>query len=494
MLPDVQLLASFAAERIALAGCQSARRRGRFALAIPGGRTVVPLLQALARPPARDAMPWKCTHVFWTDERCVAFDSPESNYGVARRELLAYVPLPAGQIHPVPAELPPEEAASAYAGELASVTGWQGLDLVVLGVGEDGHTASLFAGSSGASPQRGALACQAPNGQWRVTLTLGELAAAAEVRFLVAGASKAEVVAQALSGEPAIMAARVRPASGDLEWWLDRAAAAAVLDAPLAGLIGASGSVASAHRPALRTTGASVDDPEPGVGPEAMKRKAAEAAVRLVGDGMVLGLGTGSTVRYVVARIADRLASGDLADVVGIPTSQKTAELAQQLGIPLTSLEEQPTVELAIDGADEVAPGLDLIKGGGGALVREKIVACAARRLAIVADMGKCVGRLGSRMALPIAVLPFGWSQHLPLLRQLGAQPALRTMDDGSPFITDDGLRIIDARFEHGLDKPENIERTLMQQPGIVATGLFLGMADVAFIGRRDGVVAVHRG
>lgn len=218
------------------------------------------------------------------------------------------------------------------------------------------------------------------------------------------------------------------------------------------------------------------------------KRAAGEAAAALVTSGMRLGLGTGSTADEATRAIGRRLNAGALRDVVAVTTSRSTEALAAALGIRCASLAEVPSLDLAIDGADEVAPGLDLIKGLGAALVREKIVAQAAERFVVVADASKRVDRLGRRAPLPIAVLPFAWQAHLAAIRDLGADPSLRLGADGEAIVTDDGLLIIDARFPDGIGDPPGIEAALRSRPGIVATGLFLGMADLALIAGPDGV------
>jgi len=221
---------------------------------------------------------------------------------------------------------------------------------------------------------------------------------------------------------------------------------------------------------------------------ERLKRLAAERAVEYVEDGMVIGLGTGSTARHVLEVLAERLRAGVLTNIVGVPTSRETSRIARELGIPLTSLEDEPRLDLTIDGADEVAPDLSLIKGLGGALLWEKIVATASDRLIIVVDDGKLVGRLGERAPLPVEVVPFGWTTHLAYLDLLGAQPTLRRSPDGTPFTTDGGHYVLDCRFEGGILEPERIEREIRQRVGVVETGLFLGLADVVVVGGEDGV------
>ena len=169
------------------------------------------------------------------------------------------------------------------------------------------------------------------------------------------------------------------------------------------------------------------------------KEKAGEAAVELIASGMVVGLGTGSTANQVVRRLAERLRRQTVTDILAVPTSMETEREARRLGIPLTTLESEPQVDVVIDGADEVDPGLDLIKGGGGALLREKIVAQAGRRLIIVVDASKLSRRLGERQALPVEVIPFGWKSQHSFLENLGAEASLRRDAGNNALVTDQG-------------------------------------------------------
>lgn len=220
---------------------------------------------------------------------------------------------------------------------------------------------------------------------------------------------------------------------------------------------------------------------------EARKRRAAERAVEFARDGMVLGLGTGSTARHVLDVIAERRAGGGLRDIVGIPTSVATERYARRLGIPVATLEDEPRIDLTLDGADEVDPNLDLIKGLGGALLWEKIVATASEEVVIVVDSSKLVDRLGVRSPLPVEVVPFGWTTQLPFLDLLGARATLRRDAEGRPFRTDSGNYILDCAFGDGLSDPARVERELSQRVGVVETGLFLGMADAVVVGDDDG-------
>lgn len=199
---------------------------------------------------------------------------------------------------------------------------------------------------------------------------------------------------------------------------------------------------------------------------------------------MVVGLGTGSTAKFAVEAIGQRLVSGDLKGVIGIPTSSRTRELAQQLGIPLTTLNDYPVVDLTIDGADEVDPDGNLIKGGGGAFLWEKMVATVSKRLLIVVDESKLVARLGETCAVPVEVIRFGWRVHEEALRSLGADPTLRLEISGDPYCTDEDHYIIDCRFVDGMADPRAIDDAIRSRVGVVATGLFLDMAPEVIVGR----------
>ncbi|GAB4215015.1 MAG: ribose-5-phosphate isomerase RpiA [Roseiflexaceae bacterium] len=220
---------------------------------------------------------------------------------------------------------------------------------------------------------------------------------------------------------------------------------------------------------------------------EALKEQAAERALDLVADGMVLGLGTGSTARYVVLGLGRRLREGRLRDIVGVPTSEATAALAREQGVPLATLEQQPALDLAIDGADEIDPQLHLIKGLGGALLREKVVASVARRFVVVADRSKLVAHLGERAPLPVEVVAFALAPVQRRLTELGAMPVLRRAADGSPYHTDQGNPILDCRFAR-IDDPAALDRAVRAIPGVVEHGLFLGLASSAFVAGDHGV------
>ena len=218
---------------------------------------------------------------------------------------------------------------------------------------------------------------------------------------------------------------------------------------------------------------------------EKEKRQAAEASLEFVEDGMVLGLGTGSTAEHAIRMLADRVAHG--LRIRGIPTSRRSRLLAEELGIPLTTLEESPRPQLAIDGADEVDSRLNLTKGGGGALLREKIVASAADRFIVFVDSSKLVTHLGA-FPLPVEVIPFGWPLAQRLLGELGAEPVLRRSSGGQPFRSDEGNYILDCRF--GLiEDPAGLASQISPLPGVVEHGLFVAMSDVVLVGRDETVL-----
>jgi len=231
----------------------------------------------------------------------------------------------------------------------------------------------------------------------------------------------------------------------------------------------------------------------PADSPEEAKRRAGVRAAAEVGDGMVLGLGTGSTVAFFLEALAARIAREELRGVRGVPTSEWTARRCRELGVPLLSLEEAGMLDLAVDGADEVDPGLDLVKGLGGALLREKIVAQAARRFLVIVDRAKLVERLGTRSPLPLEVVPFGWGVHVPFLETLGAEVEVRTTPGGEPFRTDNGNLILDCTFPGGIADARSLAAALQGRAGIVEHGLFLGMADRVLVGGAGGVDVLER-
>ncbi len=227
---------------------------------------------------------------------------------------------------------------------------------------------------------------------------------------------------------------------------------------------------------------------------EELKAQAGEAAAARVADGQVLGLGTGSTVRHFLRSLGQRIRDGGLQNVSGVPTSEWTRDVAAGEGIPLVDLREGTRLDLAVDGADEVCPRLNLVKGLGGALLREKIVAQAARRFLVIVDEGKVVPSLGVSKPVPVELIPFAWSSHFPFFRRLGAAPHLRTREDGQPYVTDNGNYVADLTFPDGLTDPTEVEDALRARAGVVTSGLFLEMATEVLIGGAGGVRSVVRG
>ena len=223
------------------------------------------------------------------------------------------------------------------------------------------------------------------------------------------------------------------------------------------------------------------------VSQDELKQKAAFRAVEFVDSDMVIGLGTGSTTRFAVERIAACIKAGELKNIVGIPSSVQTEELAQKLGIPLAGFEEHAQIDVTIDGADEVDPDLDLIKGGGGALLREKVLAQASRKNIIIVDDSKLTPKLGSNWALPVEVVPFAWKAEELFLNALGASVSVRTLNDGRSFRTDQGNLILDAFFGPMAD-PKKMALILNERAGIVEHGLFLGLASDVIVAGKEGI------
>jgi ribose 5-phosphate isomerase A len=217
----------------------------------------------------------------------------------------------------------------------------------------------------------------------------------------------------------------------------------------------------------------------------------AERALALIEDGFAIGLGTGRAATLFVRALGEKVAGG--LKVRGVPTSAATTALARELGIPLISLDEVGELDITFDGADEVAPNLDLIKGYGGALVREKIVAASSKRFVVLVGPGKEVDVLGGRGKLPVEVVSFGLALARRKLEALGCPPTLRLGPDGSPFVTDNGNLILDCRIGPIAD-PAALDRSILGIPGVVGTGLFLGMAETVLIQADDGTVReIHR-
>jgi ribose 5-phosphate isomerase A len=219
---------------------------------------------------------------------------------------------------------------------------------------------------------------------------------------------------------------------------------------------------------------------------DTQKRAAAEVAAAMIEDGMVVGLGTGSTARFAIEALIRRVHDG--LRIRAIPTSERSAAQARDGGIPLTSFTEHRRLDITIDGADEIEIGsLSLIKGLGGALLREKIVAVASDRLVIVADGRKLVDRLGATVPVPVEVVPFGWETTADRLRRLGTEPQPRLSADGRLFCTDGGNRILDCRFGAIAD-PVALDLAIGQTVGVVETGLFIGIAKLALVATDSGV------
>jgi ribose 5-phosphate isomerase A len=227
------------------------------------------------------------------------------------------------------------------------------------------------------------------------------------------------------------------------------------------------------------------------VGVEDLKRRAAQAAFAYVRSDMVLGLGTGSTVAPLLDLLGDAVRSGALSGILAVPTSVRTETRARELGIELIGLEERARLDLTIDGADEVSPELELIKGGGGALLREKMVAQASDRLVIIADAAKFVDRLGTTFPLPVEVVHWGWRAQVRFLEEWGAEVRPRTADDGTFVQSDNGQMLLDCRFPDGILDPHALESALASRAGIVETGLFLGLASEALVASEDGVTRI---
>lgn len=217
---------------------------------------------------------------------------------------------------------------------------------------------------------------------------------------------------------------------------------------------------------------------------ERFKQMAAEKAVEEIQPGAIVGLGTGSTVYYVLLALGEKVRDG--LNITGIATSKQTETISAKRGIPLSTLAERPVIDLTIDGADEIDPSLNLIKGGGGALVREKIIAHASKRLVIVADESKLVSVLGTTFALPVEVLQFGWEATQTAINNICGKSTMRYSGE-KPFLSDNGNYILDCRFDM-IRQPAQIELQLNNLPGVVENGLFVSRADKAIIGTTSGV------
>ncbi len=226
-----------------------------------------------------------------------------------------------------------------------------------------------------------------------------------------------------------------------------------------------------------------------------LKREAALKALGFVRSGMILGLGSGSTTAYFIDLLGEEIKSGRLEAILAVPTSERTAEQARKLGIPLTSLgwlikhrSFTPLLDMAVDGADEVDPQLNLIKGLGRALLREKIIESYTDNFVVIVDESKLVPRLGSKVALPVEILPFEAEAHVHWLNSLGCQAEIWREEDGSAVVTDNGNNLALCRFEHGIEDPFGLARALADRAGIIEHGLFLGMARMVIVAGEGGI------
>ena len=224
-----------------------------------------------------------------------------------------------------------------------------------------------------------------------------------------------------------------------------------------------------------------------------MKQEVGKAAAARVQSGAIVGLGTGSTTAYAIEYLGLRIKSGELKDILGIPTSFQASVLAKQYGIPLTTLDEVDHIDIAIDGADEVDPQKNLIKGGGAAHTREKVVDALADLFIVVVDSSKLVDKLGSTFLLPVEVIPMAMTPVMRAIEKLGGKPELRMgVKKAGPVITDQGNMVIDVKFD-SIDHPAELEKTLNNIPGVLENGLFVGVTDIVLVGEvKDGQPSVR--
>jgi ribose 5-phosphate isomerase A len=225
-----------------------------------------------------------------------------------------------------------------------------------------------------------------------------------------------------------------------------------------------------------------------------MKQQVGKAAADRVQSGTIVGLGTGSTTAYAIQFIGERLQSGDLKDIKGVPTSFQAIVLARQYGIPLVSLDEIDHIDVAIDGADEVDPQKNLIKGGGAAHTQEKIVDAFADQFIVVVDSGKLTQKLGTTFLLPVEVVPMAVSPVMKQIRALGGEPTLRMgSKKAGPVVSDNGNLVLDVKFDQGIDDPAEMEKILNNIPGVLENGLFIGVTDLVLVGEiKDGQPSVR--
>jgi ribose 5-phosphate isomerase A len=469
-LSTIKEIAEAGASEFARAAASAIAERGRFVVALSARPGSVAVCRRLAEPPYPDEVDWARVWVFATDQRVGPTGAGARPLAPVREALLDRVRVAPEHVF-VDESAQAEDVAARTAAALAEVTGGLGADLVLLEMGEHGRIASVFSGTATLyDSRRGAVAVWVPDvGEWRVTLTLPEINAARLVIVVTAGADRAAAVRDLHSGASGVPAARLKPA-GELVWLVDQAAG--------------DGLSAVASTPAARVAIST----EPTSPADTLKRAAAEAALSEVTSGMRLGLGTGSTVRWVIEGLAREIARGRLIDITAVPTSAATAQLANSLHIPLRTLEVTPELDLVIDGADEIDPSLNLVKGGGGALLREKIVAGAARRFVVVADESKLVDRLLLMFPLPVEVDPFGWTVHRAAIAALGGVAQIRRLD-GEPLRTDGGHYVLDCRFDEPVADLHALHAALRARPGVIETGLFLGMAQKAYVASSTGVI-----
>jgi ribose 5-phosphate isomerase A len=223
---------------------------------------------------------------------------------------------------------------------------------------------------------------------------------------------------------------------------------------------------------------------------EEMKKLAGEKALDHIEDGMIIGLGSGTTVEYSLKKLAHLVKDG--LNITGIPTSQHTKKLAKECNIPLNELDDTIEIDVTIDGADEVDSNLNLIKGGGGALTREKIIASHSKKVIIVIDESKVVKGLGADFPLPVEIVRFGWSATKKVIEDLGCTAELREYMEDEPFITDNSNYILDCDFGR-INEPEILEKEINNIPGVVENGLFIGLADEVIVGSKQGIMTLDK-
>jgi len=224
---------------------------------------------------------------------------------------------------------------------------------------------------------------------------------------------------------------------------------------------------------------------------EELKKLAGEKAAEQVKNGMILGLGTGSTVEFTLRKLGERIKKENLK-IKGIPTSIHTKRIAKEENIPLTTIEENPEIDLTIDGADEVDSFLNLIKGGGGALTREKIIAFHSKKEIIIVDDSKVVKCLGIDFDLPVEVVKFAWTSTKKALEKFDCEVKLREIMENEPYITDNGNYILDCEFER-IENPDEMESDINNIPGVVENGLFVGLVDEVIVGGKQGIVTLDK-